>query len=207
MRLQERRPGWKLNGRLRLVCWLSLVLLLLVTAVAGAKESDLEVGSFLVARESLPDPRFNKSVILLIQHDETGSGGLIVNRPSHLQVAAVLGEKEQFRGVRGLLSYGGPVAEQALLALVKVVEPTPAPSAKIFEDLYVTDVSKLPPWLEQEGETLQYRIFRGYTGWAPGQLEKEIARGDWWVEPADAGRLFASNVKDLWWQLKGGEGR
>ncbi|PLX82221.1 MAG: hypothetical protein C0614_06245 [Desulfuromonas sp.] len=199
---------WRRVTDLEGVGWLSLVFLLgLVLSgsagIASAKEADLQVGSFLVARESLPDPRFNKSVILLIQHDEAGSGGLIVNRPSRLQVAAVLGEREQLQNVRGLLSYGGPVAEQALLALVKVMEPTPAPSAKIFDDLYVTDVTKLLPWLEQEGETLQYRIFRGYTGWAPGQLEREIARGDWWVEPADAGSVFAGNVKELWWRLSG----
>mgnify|MGYP001464071626 CR=1 FL=1 len=183
--------------------WLCLALSGVAT-VASAKEADLQVGSFLVARESLPDPRFNKSVILLIQHDGTGSGGLIVNRPSHLQVAAVLGEKQQYQDVQGLLSYGGPVMEQALLALVKVVDPSSAPSSKIFDDLYVTDVSRLPPWLEQEGETLQYRIFKGYTGWAPGQLELEIERGDWRVEPADAGSVFAANVKDLWWRLSEG---
>lgn len=180
----------------------SALLLLLLVGPVQANGLNPAVGTLLVARDGLPDPRFNKSVILIIQQDEQGTGGLVVNRPSRLSLADLLGRQPLFaERLEGTLSYGGPVASQSLLVLARLETRAPQASSQLFENLYVTGIPELVSWLDQGVEALNYRVFTGYTGWTPGQLAGELARGDWRVLPADAESLFAESVGHLWEQL------
>ncbi|MDT8441146.1 MAG: YqgE/AlgH family protein [Desulfuromonadales bacterium] len=187
--------------KILLLAGLCCGLLSLMAPPVLAMEMAATVGTFLVARDGLPDPRFNKSVILLIQHDDGGSAGLIVNRPSRLPLADLLGDQPDYAGLDGLLSYGGPVASNSLLALARVDEQAPTPSSKVFDSLYVTGIVELADWLARDGATMRYRVFSGYAGWAPGQLAVELARGDWRVLPADINSIFSARVDDLWLRL------
>lgn len=187
--------------RLGLLAALCCGLLSLTAPPVLAVEMAADVGTFLVAREGLPDPRFSKSVILIIQHDDAGSAGLIVNRPSRLPLADLFGGQPGYADLDGLLSYGGPVAANSLLALARVEAQAPDPSSQVFDNLYVTGIVELTDWVARDGATMRYRVFSGYAGWAPGQLDTELARGDWRVLPADADSIFSGRLGELWTRL------
>ena len=157
---------------------------------------------FLVANEQLPDPRFRDRVILLIQHDSQGSAGLIVNRTSRLPLAAVLPEGSKLAGPGVKLSYGGPVEPKTLLALVKVRNNPPEPADEIIDSLFVTGVGVLDEWTDFSDEVVDYRAFVGYTGWAAGQLEVEMKRGDWHVVLADEQSILTGGGVQLWERLR-----
>ncbi len=183
---------------------LSLVVLLLACVVGP---NDLHAylagkGMFLVAKEQLADPRFRDRVILLIQHDVQGSAGLIVNRTSRLPLAKILPEGSKLAAQGMTLSYGGPVEPQTLLALVTVRKNPPQPADEVIDSLYVTGVDVLDEWPDFTAEVIDYRAFVGYTGWAPGQLDVEMLRGDWFVLPADEQSIFAGDVVQLWERLR-----
>lgn len=162
-----------------------LIWLCFVAAAAAVHAYPLEKGVLLVANEQLRDPRFRDGVILLIQHDDQGSAGLVVNRESRLSLASILPEDSILAGDGAKLSYGGPVDTKTLFALVKVREHPPEPADEVIDGLYVTGVGVLDEWPDFVDEVVDYRVFVGYTGWAAGQLGQEIQRGDWHVLPAD----------------------
>ena len=159
-------------------------------------------GVFLIASKKLADPRFHEGVILLIQHDDQGSAGLVVNRSSRLALTDILPEGSKLAAPGKTLSYGGPVEPQTLIALVQVRRYPPEPADQVMGSLYVTGVGILEEWPEFAGEVLACRTFSGYSGWAPGQLEEEIKRGDWHVLPADEESVFAGNGQSLWERLQ-----
>ncbi len=158
-------------------------------------------GMFLVADEGMADPRFKSRVILLIRHDAEGSAGLIINRGSRLPLNAVLPKESQLDRQGQTLSYGGPVDPDSLLALVKVHNDPPEPAEKILANTYVTGVGVLDVWPDFAVEVIEYRAFVGYTGWAPGQLNHEMQRGDWHVVPADEESVFVGRDETLWEKL------
>ena len=181
-------------------CCLTLLVLLAMTNVLHATTP--EKGMFLVADEQLKDPRFRNGVILLIQHNEQGSAGLVVNRGSRLSLSAILPKDSSLTGDGRTLSYGGPVDPNTLLALVKVRKYPPEPADEVVEGLYVTGVGVLDEWTDFSAEVVSYRTFVGYTGWAAGQLGAEIQRGDWSVLQADAESVLTGDQGQLWKRLR-----
>jgi len=159
-------------------------------------------GMLLIANEQLTDPRFRDRVILLIQHDIQGTAGLVVNRTSRLSLTTVLPQGSKLAEEGMTLSYGGPVEPQTLLALVKVRNHPPEPADEIIDGLYVTGLGVLEEWPDFADEVVDYRAFVGYTGWAPGQLDTEMQRGDWQVLPADEESVFAGDGVQLWKRLR-----
>ena len=188
-------------GRSLSLCMLAL----LFAGVVGVNNVDAmmpEKGMLLVANEQLAAPRFHDRVILLIQNDTQGTAGLVVNRTSRLSLATVLPEGSALAGQGMTLSYGGPVEPETLLALVKIRNNPPEPAEEIIDGLYVTGVGVLDEWPDFVDEVVAYRVFAGYTGWAPGQLNIEMQRGDWHVLPADDQSVFADDGVRLWERLR-----
>ena len=159
-------------------------------------------GMFLVANEQITDPRFRDRVILLIRHDTQGTAGLVVNRSSRLPLATILSEGSKLAGQGMTLSYGGPVEPQTLLALVTVRNHPPEPADEVLDGVFVTGVGVLDEWQDFSDEVVKYRAFVGYTGWAPGQLDIEMQRGDWHVMPADEQSVFAGDGLQIWERLR-----
>jgi len=190
-----------MNRSLHLGCRALLGCLLLIAMAAPLHALTPARGVFLVADEKLADPRFHDRVVLLIQHDEQGSAGLVVNRSSRLPLSAILPPPSQLAGADVTLSYGGPVEPQTLLALVKVRKHPPEPAEEVIDGVYVTGVGVLEGWPDFTSEAVRYRAFVGYTGWAPGQLNAEMERGDWHVLPADEESVFAGRDAELWARL------
>jgi len=183
--------------------WLAAAagLLWLATAPVLAAALSLEPGLLVVARESLPDPRFQRAVVLIVQHDALGTAGLILNRPSRLTLAEVLPSLPVPAGADRFLSYGGPVASRTFMALVKTADAPPQPAQQVFAKVYLTGTAQLAAWPGIARPEAEYRVFAGYAGWAPDQLAHEAARGDWQVLAADEQLLFSAAVDRLWYEL------
>jgi len=183
---------------------LCVVLALLFTWLSGTENAHAftpDKGMLLVASEHLPDPRFRDGVILLIQHDDQGTAGLVLNRNSSLTLDKVLPEGTALPGPVLTLSYGGPLEPQTLLTLVKIRKFPPEPAEEVIEGIYVTGLDVLTEWPDFAKEVVAYRVFTGYAGWIPGQLERELRHGDWQVVPADEEAVFTADAEGLWDRL------
>ena len=175
-------------------------------AVAGASAAQAAslTGKVLVAREGMPDPRFQETVIYMVDHDENGALGLVVNKPTAIgPVGALLDrlgiDAEYAYGVESAvtLHYGGPVQPERGFILHSA-------EYEVTGTQYVSDGISLtlrPEVLIDialgEGPRRSLIIF-GYSGWGPSQLEGELARGDWKVIDADADLVLGTDHEDKW---------
>jgi putative transcriptional regulator len=173
---------------------LALLAALLCAAPASALEP--AIGRFLIANRQV-NGFFTASVIVLVDHGEHGSLGLIVNRPIGMKLTELLPELPA-RDEPAFL--GGPVARDQLLLLVR--GDPPAVSAPVLDGVHVSGSrDTLRALLEAPPAKSEFRAYVGYAGWAAGQLESEIARGDWLVAPGDAASVFTRDPAGLWEQL------
>lgn len=156
-----------------------------------------EPGMFLVAGEVIRDSRFRETVILLLRHDRKGSVGLIVNRPTRLPLGRVRPNIPALSTRPETVSFGGPVSPKTLLVLLRSERP-PQRSTPVCAGVHATGIGELAEWLESGDAGEDFRVFIGYAGWAPGQLEAEIDRGDWQLLPADGADLFDRDPQSLW---------
>ncbi len=154
-------------------------------------------GVFLVASQQMLDPRFERTVILLLIHGEEGSVGLILNRPTQVPLAEAVPEFNN-SGAQHRLFFGGPVAMNTLMFLVRGKAP-PAQAAAVLEDVYVgADRQGLRQLLRQPAGAARLRLFFGHAGWGPGQLNAELATGSWRLFAADAAAVFDTQADTLW---------
>ncbi|OAI47129.1 hypothetical protein AYO44_10150 [Planctomycetaceae bacterium SCGC AG-212-F19] len=151
-------------------------------------------GSFLVARPILQDPNFRQAVVLLLQHAAEGAFGLVVNRPAEVKNAPfpVFG--------------GGPCPAQGLLMLhghEDWLPLTPEQEGKgLAPGIFIGNAECLQRANDAEQDKdLRYRVFSGYAGWGPGQLERELQAGAWAVVPANGQLLFDTPAEELWDKL------
>ncbi|PNU19824.1 hypothetical protein C2E25_10345 [Geothermobacter hydrogeniphilus] len=179
---------------------LAVLLLSVLLCPAPAVALDPAPGRLLVARQGLKDPRFQKTVILLLRHDEQGSVGLILNRPTRFSLARSFPQFDKvFSGLRGALWLGGPVSSRSALVLLESDSPPPG-SRPVFGRVHVTGVRQLVLWLQADHRQERFRVYAGSAGWAPGQLEAELRRGDWDVAPATEETIFGRNPHRQWQQ-------
>jgi putative transcriptional regulator len=151
-------------------------------------------GRLLVATPELGEGPFERSVVLLLDHDENGALGVVINRPTEVDVSEVLPSWQPLASAPGVLFQGGPVALDSALGLALV--PSDADDAeeplgwrRVVGRLGLVDLDTPPELLAAELTDL--RIFAGYAGWAGGQLEDELDEGAWFVVPATADGAFA----------------
>jgi putative transcriptional regulator len=171
-------------------------------AIAGQRFTGRPAkGRFLVASHSLTAPNFSESVILLLGHEAGGSMGIVINRPTDVRLASLLPGVSELRDRPDRVSFGGPVGMNAMTLLIRA-RRQPTKSQPIFADVYASgDLDSLREALLRKEETEQMRAYVGYAGWGSGQLEQEIARGDWYVGPADAASVFDPSPTKLWGKL------
>lgn len=152
-------------------------------------------GRLILAAHALVDSNFERSVVLLIEHNEDGAFGVVVNRPSELEVADVLPEWAHLAADPELVFLGGPVeADEMMLGLGRApLEGTAIGPPGIV----VVDLEDEPP----TGATGPVRLYAGYSGWDAGQLEDELAAGAWYVADGDAEDLFSDEPERLWLEL------
>jgi putative transcriptional regulator len=149
-------------------------------------------GQLLIASPALHDPNFRRTVVLVTEHGEAGAAGLVLNRPSEARVDDVVPQLEWLTEPDEPVFVGGPVEQNAVLALAEFEQPESSP-VHVFGNLGFVALD------EPDGAAvLRSRIFAGYAGWEEGQLEAELERDDWILEPAHADDVFAANADELW---------
>jgi len=152
-------------------------------------------GQLLIAGATLPDPNFARTVVLICEHSEDGALGLVLNRPGELVVGESAPELAVLTGEDAIIDQGGPVQPDALLVLAEFDEPSHAGISIIGNVGLVGDGSEID---ELPDQTQRVRIFAGYAGWGPGQLDAELARDDWFVAPAGVDDIFHPDADELW---------
>ena len=166
-------------------------------AAAHALAQTPASGMFLVATPQLRDPRFAETVVLILNHGREGAIGVVVNRPTWVEPEALFPDVDFFRRYRGVVWFGGPVARTSALFLVRngdFVEGEP-----IVDDIHITaDIDEVRENLPFRTDERMLRVYAGYAGWGPGQLDSEISAGDWQVTPASGDLIFTPEPASLW---------
>lgn len=158
-------------------------------------------GKLLVASRQLGDPNFAETVILILEYGEPGAVGLIINRPTEVTLAEVLPDVKEVQQRADTIYIGGPVARDQILLLVRSGK-APEQSHAVFEDVYAcASQTVLQRIITKPKAREQVRVYVGYAGWGPGQLDHEVARGDWLVVPADTKTVFGKTPSEVWPEL------
>jgi putative transcriptional regulator len=151
-------------------------------------------GQLLIASPSLLDPNFHRTVVLVTEHSDDGAAGLVLNRPSPAAVSDLVPQLEVLADDGEQVWLGGPVQPNGVLVLGEFFDPDDA-AIPLFGALGF-------PALDEPDEvvtiTARRRVFAGYAGWGPEQLDLEIDREDWFLEPALPDDPFTESPEGLW---------
>jgi putative transcriptional regulator len=158
-------------------------------------------GVLLIAGRNLNDPNFSKSVVLITEFNETGTVGLVINRRTMIPLAEVFPQIGELTALLEHLYLGGPVATHSIRLLVQA-EELPDEAKHVFDDIYLVDTHNLfNQIIQDEPGRRNLKLYAGYAGWAPGQLESELLRGDWYIWHASAEIIFNMMPEDTWNEL------
>jgi len=155
-------------------------------------------GKLLVAAPRLLDPNFTRTVVLVLAHSDQGAVGLVLNRPTMTLVSAPLPEWEDLASEPAVVFVGGPVSEGSI-CLARVRPQVSVPESGYLPldgTLGTIDLEADPAFVSPCIEKL--RVFAGYGGWAPEQLETEIGQGAWYVLDAVGEDVFSEEPEGLW---------
>ncbi len=132
--------------------------------------------------------------------EDSQTVGVIINRPTPITLTELMPGEPAAANYRETVYFGGPVLGRALIAVFRSDAPPPAPAFPVRRGLYVSmHPDNLRMLLAEPGR--QYRLYAGFAGWAPSQLEAEIQRDDWHVLPADADIVFRKDMDGVWEEL------
>ena len=159
------------------------------------------LGFFLVASEEMKDPRFKEAVILVTPHHRGEVVGVVVNKPSETTVSTLFPQSDLKDEHARQVYFGGPLSKQSLLFLISS-KKQPEASLRIFDDVFLSADSKvLQQVLSHPKPFAGLRVFSGYAGWKPGQLEAEVEEGYWLLREADTEILFNTEPGLIWRKL------
>lgn len=163
-------------------------------------QSDLRAPVLLLAMPQVLDPFFHKSVVLLVHHDEEGSLGFIINRPTAIRVSDILSSMEiAWRGDKATMAhFGGPVHPQRGTVVfgrddgdLSETASEVVPGTAITH--HIDDLQRLAATPPES-----FRLFLGYAGWGEGQLMEEILRNDWLTAPVSDELVFCQDPARTW---------
>jgi putative transcriptional regulator len=177
---------------------LLLCLLLLAAPSNGQQESGADP-VLLVASTELQDPNFAHSVVLVLFPAGGSPTGVILNRPTRLAWSEAFPDEPALRARADPIYFGGPVRINALWFLFR--QGTPQGNVlPVLDDLYLSSDGELLDRLLETHAPVD-RFFVGYSGWAPAQLDMEIAQGAWHVLPADLDVILKMDPETMWREL------
>jgi putative transcriptional regulator len=155
--------------------------------------------AFLLSMPQLQDPNFNRTVVLLCEHNESGAFGLVVNRPSPTHARVVM-ELDPPVSADLPVWIGGPVEPHRTWMLVgeEIDEPVRPYDVRIAERLYLSTSPARVRHLFEPVPPPRMRLVVGYSGWAPGQLEAELNASAWLVGEADVDLVFDTPAAEMW---------
>ena len=206
------RPGRKRDEKRRIGVMrfkfalpLSIVAVLLCVPLEVAAQSkrarDLGVGKLLVAPRDAPDPAFARTVILLVEFDEDGTVGLIVNHRTKVPISRALDQIKAANNRSDPVYLGGPVNLAAVLALLRASN-RPDEARRVVGDVYLVSTRPLLEKTLAAGTGPgEFHTFVGYCGWGVGQLENEMNLGAWYIFDGDVKLVFDSDPDSVWSRL------
>ncbi|MGB3098067.1 MAG: hypothetical protein E4H22_02470 [Solirubrobacterales bacterium] len=156
-------------------------------------------GQLLIASPQLSDPNFDRAVVLITEHGEDGAMGIVLNRPSQAGVDGVIPDLSSIAGPEPIF-VGGPVQPEALVVLGEFADPAKAAWIVVADVGLVSaqaDLGELPEAVRRG------RVYAGFSGWGPGQLEEELADESWIIEPPLPSELFPEDPETLWSDVLG----
>ena len=169
--------------------------------VQSKNAEDLHAGSLLVASRGLADPKFAKTVILLVHYDAEGVAGLILNRRTDIPLSRALDGLKAARGRSDQVYLGGPLETPAPLALLQSTAKLDG-AEHIFGTVYLISRKALfDEIISTRPDPSVFRAYLGYAGWSPGQLRTEVELGAWFIFQADAKMVFDADPDSLWPQM------
>lgn len=152
-------------------------------------------GQLLLAAPTLLDPNFARTVVLIGVHDEEGAMGVVLNRPTTVTVGEAVPQLEDVLDSSERLYVGGPVQPSSVVFLAEFLEPELAGMLVLGRIGFPSPDADLEELVEA---TARRRVFAGHAGWGQGQLDAEVAGGDWIAHPAQPEDVFTSGPEDLW---------
>jgi putative transcriptional regulator len=169
--------------------------------------SEIAVGRLLLATPLIPDGPFHRSVVLLLSAGtDDGALGVVLGRPSDVEVDRVLPGWGERAAEPSVVFDGGPVQPQAAICLARLragvdagESLAPLPAEQPGPRFATVDLESSPD--DVAGAVERLRVFAGYAGWSPGQLEDEVAEGAWWVLDALPEDAFLPAGSELWRQV------
>jgi putative transcriptional regulator len=155
-------------------------------------------GRLLLATPPLEDPNFDRTVIYVLEHHDEGALGLVLNRPMDERLGEPLDAWVELQSQPSQIFAGGPVEPEALIALARTTGQVDDEEhlAPLNADIASADLSADPVLMQ--GSITELRVFRGYAGWGPGQLDGEIEAGAWMVLDTEPSDLFTDHPDELW---------
>ena len=180
---------------------LSLTAALLLAPASALAQAETARTFLLVAQPDMLDPNFSRTVVLVMRPEDGGPLGVILNRPTPVQLRELYPDRAELAARDDLVFFGGPVQPDALLfAFRSAVKPPKG--LNVTGDIYISGFSEvLDELLEHPENANEQRFFAGYAGWAQGQLEFEIARGGWYTLPLEVDAIFKMNPFTLYDEL------
>ncbi|HSS71632.1 MAG TPA: YqgE/AlgH family protein [Casimicrobiaceae bacterium] len=189
---------------IRALC--AFLLLLGMSSPASADDANAISAILLVPRAELPDSNFRDSVVLVMNNIGPAPIGVIINRPTKIGVSGLFPDLERSGRLDGKLYFGGPVEIESASFLFRADTP-PEHAIKVIDGVYFSaNLELLRKLLARDKPMDGLRIFVGHSGWGPGQLEAEIARGDWKLAPADSEAIFHGKSEHPWPEQQAPEG-
>ena len=178
------------------------VLLAAAILPAQSKRSeDLAVGKLLVTPRDAPDPSFAESVILLVQYDHESAVGLMINRRTTIALSRALHNLKGAGQRSDPVYIGGPVETGTAMALFRS-NAKPDSGARVLEKIYlIPSQPALESALAGGKNADDLRVYMGYCGWGPGQLDNEMRVGAWYILEGNAGLVFDPNPDTMWSRL------
>lgn len=152
-------------------------------------------GQLLLASPSLRDPNFERTVVLIGVHSADGAMGVVLNRPSETTVAEAAPQLEPAVGDSERMFVGGPVQASSIVFLAEFLDPVLAGLLVLGRIGFPTPEAEID---ELSQATERARVFAGFAGWGEGQLETEIAEGDWIAQAALPDDVFTEVPERLW---------
>ena len=156
-------------------------------------------GSLLIANPVLPDPNFSRTVILLCNHNDQGSFGLVINRSTQLKAPDLFSDIDILRSYNAKIYMGGPVSQSMVFYLYRSAKDV-IDLDKICSDVYLGSnldtLESLYLDIENPGENI--RFYLGYSGWSGGQLDGEMEQNSWLVQDANEQFVFLDSENLIW---------
>jgi putative transcriptional regulator len=187
--------------RSAIIAFLALWVGLIAPPFSAAEAPPSLKGQFLIATDTMRDPRFDRAVILMVQHDSDGALGIVINRPLGekplADLLAAFGDKDFAATGSARIFLGGPVQPEVSFVIHGTDYRRPE-TLDIDARFAATPSRAVLRDIARSSGPMKNLIAFGYAGWAPGQLEGELARNVWYVAPADPGLVFDDDRDKVW---------